>query len=504
MNPVIRSWRTAWKTGVAVVLSVLFVAAASPSRAQTPSDEKIQALERELEEIKAAAAGGQDVEARIEALQEELAALKAQVDAGDPGRQQAPGETASPGQAAAVPPSPPGVQGAPNPLQDDTRPLTGKDLLDESFPNSIPIPGSKARFKIGGLAKLDFIQDLDYVGDRFEFELATIPVEGTPEAALGGRTTMHAKQSRVSFDLRTVAKNEARGWEFPLKAFIEVDFFDDRETFALQPRLRQAYGVVGRLLAGRTWTLTTDLSALTGTIDFSAGDSLYGGRVAQVRWTDRISESVSWGIGVEDPVQSIGNPLGLGGRDRSSLPNFAGKLRWQGQGGSHLQLGGDVFRLEWQGGDAGPSASKVGYGVSLSGRYLIGKGGKDTIGGSVTFGSGSAHRVISLSFDGGNDAVVTPEGLDVMSHWQVYGGYTHYWTKSLNSAVSVAWAELDNSELQPGSAIRRAGSIHVNLIWFPYKLVSTGIEYMYGIRENKDGAEGTASRVQFMVKYKFN
>ena len=108
MNPVIRSWRTAWKTGVAVVLSVLFVAAASPSRAQTPSDEKIQALERELEEIKAAAAGGQDVEARIEALQEELAALKAQVDAGDPGRQQAPGETASPGQAAAVPPSPTG------------------------------------------------------------------------------------------------------------------------------------------------------------------------------------------------------------------------------------------------------------------------------------------------------------------------------------------------------------------------------------------------------------
>jgi hypothetical protein len=57
---------------------------------------------------------------------------------------------------------------------------------------------------------------------------------------------------------------------------------------------------------------------------------------------------------------------------------------------------------------------------------------------------------------------------------------------------------------QPGNAIHQAGSAHVNLIWFPYKLVSTGIEYMYGARENKDGTEGNASRIQAMVKYKFN
>jgi hypothetical protein len=167
-------------------------------------------------------------------------------------------------------------------------------------------------------------------------------------------------------------------------------------------------------------------------------------------------------------------------------------------------LGADVFRLEWQGGDTGPSDEKMGYGVSLTGRHLIGGSNNNAISGAATIGSGSAHRVVSLSFDGGNDAVMTPDGLDVMSHWQVYGGYSHYWTKSLNSSVSAAWAELDNSELQPGNAIRRAGSVHVNLIWFPYKLVSTGIEYMYGIRENKDGEEGTASRIQFMVKYKFN
>lgn len=96
--------------------------------------------------------------------------------------------------------------------------------------------------------------------------------------------------------------------------------------------------------------------------------------------------------------------------------------------------------------------------------------------GGASIGRGSAHRVVGLSFDGGNDAVITSDGLDVMSNWQAYIGFSHYWTKSLNSTISTAWAELDNSTFQPNDAIHRAGSVHLNLIWFPYKLVSTGAQ----------------------------
>lgn len=122
----------------------------------------------------------------------------------------------------------------------------------------------------------------------------------------------------------------------------------------------------------------------------------------------------------------------------------------------------------------------------------------------MTIGSGAANRVVSLSFDGGNSAVITPAGLDAMSHWQIYGGYSHYWLDSLNSALVVAHAELDNSEFQPGTAIHKASSVHLNLVWFPYKSVSTGIEFMWGRRENNDGTDGTANRIQVMAKYVFN
>lgn len=488
-------------SAVLIVLSALLVGLGTPVYGQTDYDEKIEELEKALEEIKASIREGQDVETRIEALEGELAKLKEDIAAGEPSKEESEDQVASAQTEDQLPPA--GVQGAPNPLQDDKKYLTGQDLLDESFPNSWPIPGTNTRLAIGGYAKLDFVQDLDYVGDRFEFELATIPVEGTPEAELGGRTTLHAKETRFNFDFRSKAHNKRRDKDLPLQVFLEMDFFEDREELSRQPRLRHAYGVVGRILAGQSWTISADLEALPGLIDFADGDALYGDRVAQIRWQDRAGKLLTWAVGLEDPKSDIGDPLGLDGQDRPELPNLAGRMRWTTKAGTHFQVAGDVFQLDWQGGDTGPSDTAIGFGLNLTGRLLLGKAGNDAFMGGATIGEGSAHRVVSLE-GAGNDAVITPDGLDVMSHWQAYVGYSHYWTQSLNSTISTAWTELANSEFQPGDAIHRAGSFHLNLIWFPYKLGSTGFEIMWGERVNKDGAKGEAWRLQYMAKYKFN
>lgn len=411
-------------------------------------------------------------------------------------------QEAAPDTTASADTIPSGVQGAPNPLQDDRKYLTGDDLVDESFPNSIPIPGSRLRFRVGGYVKVDFIQDFDYVGDRYEFLVSSIAVDGTPEAALGGRTTVHAKQTRLNFDFRNIM-TRGDGVEIPLQVFLEMDFFEDNPAIYRQPRLRHAYGVVGRLLAGQTWNTSGDLEALPGMIDFSGGDAVYGDRVAQIRWQDNAGESWLWAVAVEDPKTAIGNPLELGGVDRANTPNIAAKLRWQAAGGSHLQLGGDLFRLNWAGGDSGPSDSEVGFGLNLTGRLLTGAGNRNALVGGGTVGRGSAHRVVVLEAEP-NDAVITNDGLDVMSHLQAYAGYSHYWSDSWNSTISVNWASLDNSDLQPGSSIHRAASFHANLIWFPTSLASTGLEVMWGERTNKDGASGQAWRVQYMAKFKFN
>lgn len=120
------------------------------------------------------------------------------------------------------------------------------------------------------------------------------------------------------------------------------------------------------------------------------------------------------------------------------------------------------------------------------------------------FGQGQGARIIALSWDGKASGDITNNGLRLNPAWFAYAGYNHYWSKSLNSTVSTAWTATDLTNDQSDNTIQKAGTFHANLIWFPYPLISTGIEYMWGMRENKDGVQGTASRVQFMVKFKFH
>ena len=399
---------------------------------------------------------------------------------------------------------PAGVQGAVDPLNEKTHVLTGDDLLDKSFPASWPLFGTDIRMRIGGSVKADFIQDLDYVGDRYEFELGSIAVDGSPERELGGISTFHSKQSRFNLDFRSKAKWK-NGKEFPMRVFVEVDWFFDSPTMRYNTRLRLAYGVVGRLLFGRSWTNSGDLSTLPGTIDFSSGDALYGGRVTQIRWQDKLAKNFTYVLALEDAGSQVDNIYNQAGASRPLSPNFAGNIRYKGDKGSTVQLGVDAFTINWKGPSTVPNVTQTGYAVTLTGRFVFKVSEyHDSFSYGGGFGQGQAHKIIALSWDGKGSGVLTQDNLHLNPAWFAFAGYNHYWNKSLNSTISTHWTGTELHALQSDNTIKQAGSVHANLIWFPYKLISTGIEYMWGVRENNNGVQGTASRLQFMVKFKFN
>ena len=399
---------------------------------------------------------------------------------------------------------PAGVQGSVIPMSDNTKVITGQELLDESFPNSWPLFGSGVRMSIGGYVKADFIRDFDYVGDRFEFEIGSIAVDGSPERDLGGITTFHAKQTRVNFDFRSSATWKD-GKEFPLQVFLELDWFFDSESFRLNTRLRHAYGVIGRLLVGRTWTTSVDLATIPGTLDFSGGDALYGGRSTQIRWQDNISDKLSYAVALEDFSPQVDNVLSLEGESRPLWPNVAAMIKAKSDNGSTIQLGLDIFPLSWAGPSSVPNVDKTGYALTVTSKILINVAHyTDAFVWGGGYGEGQAHKIVALSWDGKASGALSQTDLTTNPAWFAFAGYNHYWSKSLNSNISTAWAGTTLSSIQTDETIQRAGSVHAHLIWFPYSKVSTGIEYMWGIRENKNGIQGTASRVQFMAKFKFN
>ena len=76
---------------------------------------------------------------------------------------------------------------------------------DEAEPKGVfdkPIKVKGITILFGGFAKVDFIQDFDPIGNEDQFKVNTIPVEGDPDAELGGSTNISARQTRFTLDVQ--------------------------------------------------------------------------------------------------------------------------------------------------------------------------------------------------------------------------------------------------------------------------------------------------------------
>ena len=111
---------------------------------------------------------------------------------------------------------------------------------------------------------------------------------------------------------------------------------------------------------------------------------------------------------------------------------------------------------------------------------------------------------IATAIGTGSSAVLMPDGtLDPLFAWNVQVGGVHYLSNVVALNLSLAWASVEDSPDRPGTSLKEGGTAHVNIVWSPVKSVNTGLEYMHGARRNYDGSNGTANRVQAMIKFIF-
>src|SRR4029078_11165746 len=118
--------------------------------------------------------------------------------------------------------------------------------IDPALQAFILIPGTPARMKIDGYAKLDTIIDTKPAGNTDRFIPSTMPV-GLSEAEQNPSTTLHIRQTRINVDFRSPTTLGS-----DLRTFAEIDFFGPNAPF--DPRLRHFYGQLANFLVGQTWT----------------------------------------------------------------------------------------------------------------------------------------------------------------------------------------------------------------------------------------------------------
>jgi len=388
------------------------------------------------------------------------------------------------------------------------------------------VPASAAEgarsFEFYGFAQVDYIQDFDRVNPDWEDTLRPSRIPTDPEQyGDDGQASISVKQSR--FGVKATLPT-AKG---DINTKFEFDMFgvgsDAGETTI---RLRHAYGEFGQILAGQTNSLFMDGDIFPNTIDYWGPTGMVFLRNPQIRWTP-VKGDTSFAVAIENPGNDIDSGQFRevadfpGAQGDQEYPDFTTQLRMN-TGFGHVQLAGI---MRWIGAEAicdpsepDPDAidfcpngvaevvfddDDFGWGLNLTG--VINVLEKDAIRAGVVHGEGIASYMNDGGMDAGPDRSPGDPGVQVeaveLTGVSLY--YDHWWNDRYSSSIGYSFTEVDNTAGQTPDTYKKGQYASVNLLYYPVEQVMIGGELLWGEREDLDGADNDATRIQISVKYNF-
>ncbi len=372
------------------------------------------------------------------------------------------------------------------------------------FPGSIRVPGTDAAVKFGGRIRVALAFTLDPLGSTDRFLTNSIPVE-TAAAGEAKRTTFSANTSRLNVEMRTPAGATQ------MRAYVEGDFFGksgdsgSRTNF----RMRHAYAQYRRVLGGHTWSTFSDPALNFEDLDQEGMNSENVIRQAQLRVTWQLRHEVSLALAAETPEVSL-----TGGQGVNLVPDLVARVVRPLRESGHLQAAVVLRQIRGEP-DSLPGTVKsvFAWGGSLSGAVPVALGrSSDRILYQVNFGRGNARYINDLNSMGGQDAVFNAAGTDLEALPTVgwFLDYEHQWARwkrtqemRLRSSFIWGYVAVDNTGFQPDSAYHKTSRYSANLVFSPIPRIDTGIEFIHGTRENRDGHSGSADQIQVVTIYRF-
>ena len=289
--------------------------------------------------------------------------------------------------------------------------------------------------------------------------------------------------------------------------YLEGDFYgaDGNESVSNSHglRLRHAYGSLGHLLAGQTWTNFMYVPSLPETLDFGGPVGQIFDRQAQLRWTQSFDGGSllaggQWSVALENPESVVIVPGGANFRaDDDHVPDVTGQVVFNTSRGK-LAVSGVLRQIRADATAPAVVDQRVGGALSVAG--VMGSIGKDDVRFVATAGNAIGRYANGFFQDGVVDA---GGAIALPRQWAWYAGYRHFWMQNLRSNLVLSSARQRNPLGTPGSANRSTRSAHVNLIWSPVANTDLGVEYILADRETEDGLRGRLSRFQASAKYAF-
>jgi hypothetical protein len=374
--------------------------------------------------------------------------------------------------------------------QQEAAPRPNDLTLDPKYRGFVPIPNTPVLIKFNAKPRVDFTDDPQNAGNADRFVTAQIPVEGDFFKGGGNQFNVNSKGSQLSIDVRAP--------EIPgsPRFYYQNDFFGSGGG-ELPFRVRQLYGEIYNFVVGQTFSVFEDPDAWPDTVDYEGPNSAIFARRPLVRYQLPLNEKWQLNFGLEKPGAEIDTSIDSDAASVNHAPDGGFNIRWEDSKIGHVQFGTILRDIAVKGPVVG-NQSTFGWGLNLSGSFNVFE--RDSLQAQLTYGHG-LFRYFNDDFVN-NDAAFDSSGdLKAIPAFGAMIGYTHKWTDYFRSTASYGYVNLDNQFSQGPHAYHQTHYASLNLVWQARKRLSIGLEGLYGHKEEKNGAEGDAFRLQIGLLY---
>ena len=367
----------------------------------------------------------------------------------------------------------------------------------------------KSSFEVYGFAMLDIGHDFKQINPNWfdTMRLTKLP-SFEKEFGENHNTFAGVRQSRLGVRSTTPTGLGNLNTIFEFELFgTGVD--EGQTTF----RLRHAWGDLGGIGAGQTWSPFMDPDVFPNTVEYWGPTGMVFFRNVQLRWTPMVGDRTLM-FAVERPGASgdqgiYADRVELDGiKPRFPLPDFSGAYKLTEDWG-YLRAAGILRKINWDdtledGLDL--SGDALGWGVNLSSNLKPAE--SSTIRLQFAFGEGIQNYMNDAPVDIGianNFDPLRPVIGEPLPLIGIVAFFDHSWSPEYSSSFGYSMTDIDNTDAMAPDAYRRGHYIVGNLLHYPAPNVMFGGELQWGRRENfSDGFHSDGLKLQFSFKYSFS
>ena len=426
----------------------------------------------------------QQLKDKMQHLEQEMQELKGQISAA---------ENPSPGTSTANPPATLTVtQGA-------------AEIVPKEAEETIP----KSTIDLYGYVMLDSGYEFGQSDPNwFDVMRPTKLASKKDEFAPDGKVFFGVRQTRFGVKTSTPTRFGDLKTQFEFELFgTGVDA--GQTTF----RLRHAYGELGPVGAGQTWSPFMDIDVFPNSIEYWGPNGMVFFRNVQVRWMPIRNDRLRLIFAAERPGASAdqgvyGDRVELKGvRPKFDMPDFSWQARVMRHWG-YVQLSGIFRKISWV--DTAPnpqfhlSGDALGWGVNVSSNINFTRNDIGRF--AFVYGSGVENYMNDAPVDIGikNNlsnplAPIKGVALPVLG---VVSFLDHNWSSRFSSSIGYSLLNIENSNAQNANDFHQGHYALTNLLYHPVPRVTIGAEFQFGRRVNfSDGFNVNDYRTQFSFKY---